>query len=268
MKFWQVDSFASEAFKGNPAVVFVLDAPLDDATMQNIATEMNQSETAFILKGGEKPLLRWFTPLLEVDLCGHATLAAAHIWLTEIYPDAASVTFSTKWVGDLTVTKNVSGYTMNFPVRAGEKIDVSTIPEEILQSLSDARPIEAWSARDLMLVYPDEQDVRLAKVDFAALRMQKQWIIITAPAKDYDFVSRFFCVDEGMEDPVTGSAHCTLTPYWAKRLGKVSLKAWQASKRGGGLVLELKDDRVFITGPAVTVFVGEMLGHGKLAKAA
>ena len=258
VKFWQVDAFATEAFKGNPAVVFVFDRDVDDVTLQNIATEMNQSETAFIFTHkGDKPLLRWFTPLLEVDLCGHATLSAAHIWMSEIKPEATGVTFTTKWVGDLTVTKGEAGYTLDFPGRAGEKIDLATVPEEVLASLSDKRPIEAWSARDLMLVYEDEETVRTAKVDYAALRKQKQWVSITAPAKEYDFVSRFFCIDEGMEDPVTGSAHCTLTPYWARRLGRNSLKAWQASARGGALSLKLEGDRVMITGPALTLFSGD-----------
>jgi PhzF family phenazine biosynthesis protein len=258
VKFWQVDAFATEAFKGNPAVVFVFDRDVDDVTLQNIATEMNQSETAFIFTNkGDKPLLRWFTPLLEVDLCGHATLASAHIWMSEIKPEATEVTFTTKWVGDLKVTKGEAGYTLNFPARAGEKIDLATVPAEVLASLSDKRPIEAWSARDLMLVYEDEETVRTAKVDYAALRKQKQWISITAPARDYDFVSRFFCIDEGMEDPVTGSAHCTLTPYWEKRLGKTELKAWQASARGGALSLKLEGDRVLITGPALTLYSGQ-----------
>lgn len=259
MKFWQVDSFATEAFTGNPAVVFVLDQPLADELMQDIAMEMNQSETAFILRRGmEPPLLRWFTPLLEIDLCGHATLAAAHIWLSEFYKNDASVTFSTKWVGDLTVTKTSDGYTMDFPARAGERIDLSTLPVDVLRSFSDEMPLEAWSARDLMLVYANEDTVRTAKIDYVAMRQMKQWIVLTAPAHDYDFVSRFFCQDESAEDPVTGSTHCTLTPYWARRLGKTSLTAWQASKRGGALCLELWGDRVLITGPAITVFTGEM----------
>lgn len=259
LKFWQVDSFATAPFTGNPAVVFVLDQPVSDELMQKIAMEMNQSETAFILhRGIEAPLLRWFTPLLEIDLCGHATLAAAHIWLSEFYKDAASVRFSTRWVGDLTVTKTPDGYAMDFPARAGEKIDVSSIPVDVLHSFSDDLPVEAWSARDLMLVYTNEDTVRAAKIDYMAMRRVKQWIVLTAPSRDYDFVSRFFCQDESAEDPVTGSTHCTLTPYWAARLGKCSLKAWQASKRGGALSLELRGERVLITGPALTVFTGEM----------
>ncbi len=216
--------------------------------------EMNQSETAFILNdGSDRPLLRWFTPLMEVDLCGHATLASAHIWLTQIKPGDTSVTFRTNVAGDLTVIKTAGGYTMDFPVRAGETIDVSSISREVLQSLSDEMPVEAYSARDLMLVYASEDAVRNARVDYAALRQQKQWLIITAPSEEHDFISRFFCIDEGMEDPVTGSAHCTLAPYWANRLGKTKLNAYQASKRGGALGIELKDGRVLISGPAVTV---------------
>lgn len=254
-KFWQVDAFAARAFEGNPAAVFVLDYDVPDEVLQKIAQELNQSETAFIFTNkGEKPYLRWFTPLIEVDLCGHATLASAHVWFSFVRPEETSVTFETNVAGDLTVKRNGMEYTMDFPVREGKPVSLSDIPEEVLKSLSDAMPVEAWAARDLMLVYKDEETVRNAKVDYAALRKQDLWVSITAPSTKYDFVSRFFCIDEGMEDAVTGSAHCTLTPYWSKRLGKTSLHAWQASSRGGALKLEISGDRVFISGTALTVY--------------
>lgn len=263
MKFWQVDSFAQEPFKGNPAAVFVLNEELDDQLMQNIAVEMNLSETAFILlRDGQNPLLRWFTPMFEIDLCGHATLASAHIYMTEIYPDLKEVTFDTKFVGALRVEKKQSQYTMDFPSRLGERVDIRDIPTSVLSGLGiDSKPIDACKARDLMLVYEDEQTVRDINPDFNMLAKYDDFIIVTAPSSDrkYDFISRFFCADDGIsEDPVTGSAHCTLTPYWSQKLGKEKLRAYQASKRGGELDLEISGDRVFISGSALTVIEGNM----------
>jgi PhzF family phenazine biosynthesis protein len=263
LKFWQVDSFAQEPFKGNPAAVFVLADELDDQLMQNIAVEMNLSETAFILiRDGKNPLLRWFTPMFEIDLCGHATLASAHIYLTEIYPDLKEVIFDTKFVGALRVEKTQSGYTMDFPSRPGEKINIDDIPSTVLAGLGDkVTPIEAYKARDLMLVYKDDQTIKNIDPDFNALAKYQDFIIVTAKSSDqkYDFISRFFCADDGIaEDPVTGSAHCTLTPYWSGKLGKQKMKAYQASKRGGELDLEIAGDRILISGPALTVIEGHM----------
>lgn len=263
LKFWQVDSFAQEPFKGNPAAVFVLDEELDDQLMQNIAVEMNLSETAFILlRDGQNPLLRWFTPMFEIDLCGHATLASAHIYLTEVCPDLKEVTFDTKFVGPLQVQKKELGYTMDFPSRPGEKIDIQDIPASVMSGLCiDSKPIDAYKARDLMLVYEDEQTIRDINPDFNMLAKYDDFIIVTAPSSDrkYDFISRFFCADDGIaEDPVTGSAHCTLTPYWSQKLGKEKLRAYQASKRGGELDCEIVGDRILISGSALTVIEGNM----------
>ncbi len=209
--------------------------------MQNIATEMNLSETAFVLmRQGKNPYLRWFTPLFEIDLCGHATLASAHIYITEIFPDLSEVTFDTKFVGPLNVQKINSEYRMNFPFRLGEKQQISEIPQYVLEALSTARPFEAYKSRDLMLVYEDDQVIHDIAPDFKALLQYKDFIIVTAKSSNsqYDFISRFFCADDGItEDPVTGSAHCTLAPYWSKTLGKRNLKAYQASARGGELDL-------------------------------
>ncbi len=263
MRFWQVDAFTSEPFKGNPAAVFVLDKELPDELMQNLAIEMNLSETAFILlREGENPLLRWFTPMFEIDLCGHATLASTHIYLTEIRPDLNEVTFDTRWVGPLHVTKKAdSFYTMNFPSRLGDKVDVETVPSFVLEALGGAKPVEAYKARDLMLVYDDPAYVRAMDPDYNALMKFKEFIIVTAKSDDakYDFISRFYCADDGIaEDPVTGSAHCTLAPYWSLQTGKTSMLAYQASKRGGELQLEVTPDRIFISGPALTVLDGTL----------
>lgn len=263
LNFWQVDAFTNQPFKGNPAAIFILHEKLSDELMQNITIEMNLSETAFILiREGQNPLLRWFTPMFEIDLCGHATLASAHIYMTEIFPDLNEVTFDTKFVGPLTVEKVGGLYSMNFPSRLGDEQEVASIPPFVLDALTTkAKPHTAYKSRDLMLVYDDEQIIRDMNPDFNALMKHKDFIIVTAKSKspNYDFISRFFCADDGIaEDPVTGSAHCTLAPYWSKQLDKISLKAYQASRRGGDLGLKIVEDRILITGEAVTVLDGKM----------
>ncbi len=262
LKFWQVDAFTDQPFKGNPAAVFVLDEELDDTFMQNIAIEMNLSETAFVLKReGPNPLLRWFTPTCEIDLCGHATLASTHIYLTEIYPEQDEVTFDTKFVGPLKIVKNETGYTMDFPSRLGDKVDVEGISSFILDALSPHKPIDAYKSRDLMLVYENEDIIHDISPDFNALLKYEDYIIVTAKSEktEHDFISRFFCADDGIaEDPVTGSAHCTLAPYWAQKLSKTDLKAYQASERGGELGLVVGTDRIEISGQAMTVLDGKM----------
>lgn len=261
-KFWQVDSFTHEPFKGNPAAVVIHDEPLDEELMQKIAMEMHLPETAFVyLRGHQHPQLRWFTPLYEMDLCGHATLAAAKIYFSAIDPKAVEVRFSTKFVGDLSVQRKGTRLTLNFPLRAGEKICIDSIPGSILEYLSSQRPIDARRSRDLMLVFEHEETILEMAPHFGALRDCEASIIVTAASKspDYDFVSRFFCPSDSiLEDPVTGSAHCTLAPYWAAKLGKSQMRAFQASKRGGLLYLDLEKDRVNITGEAVTIIEGVM----------
>jgi PhzF family phenazine biosynthesis protein len=260
MRFWQVDAFTKEPFKGNPAAVFVLQEPLTDEHMQNITIEKNLAETAFVLeRKGQHPLLRWFTSIGEIDLCGHATMASAHIYLNEIHPNLNEVTFDTKVAGPLKVTQLDGGYTMDFPSRPGEAVDVKSVPAFVLDALTSARPVEARQARDLMLVYEEEKTVRTLEPDLRALAKFEPRIIVTAKsAAPYDFISRFFCARDAVpEDPVTGSAHCTSAPYWAKKLGKNKLKAYQASPRGGELLLEVTPERVYISGHAVTVFEGK-----------
>lgn len=257
---YQVDAFTQKTFGGNPAAVVPLDAWLPDATMQNIAIENNLSETAFFIPDGDDYYLRWFTPTYEIDLCGHATLATAHVILNEIYPDKTSVTFNTNVAGKLTVTKMGDTLIMDFPARAGEEINPADVPEIVYDALNSPKPIAAYKARDLMLVYDDENFVRTAQPDFSKLIQYPDAVIITAQTQDenYDFISRFFCpYDMGIpEDPVTGSAHCTLTPYWAKKLNKNILSARQVSERGGDLTLHLKRDRVFIHGQTILYMKG------------
>lgn len=263
LNFWQVDAFTNQPFKGNPAAVFVLREEMKDSLMQNIAIEMNLSETAFVLiREGHNPFLRWFTPMNEIDLCGHATLATAHIIMTELEPDLNQVIFDTKFVGALNVEKIDSGYQMDFPSRLGEKQDIADIPNYILDALTTkAKPHTAYKSRDLMLVYSDEQIIHSIAPDFNALHNYKDFIIITAKSNNakYDFISRFFCADDGIaEDPVTGSAHCTLGPYWSQQLGKADLKAFQASKRGGEIGLKITENRVLVSGEAITIMDGKM----------
>ena len=269
LKFWQVDSFAAAPFRGNPAAVFVYEGPLPDDFMKNIAIEMNLSETAFIqIRPGQNPLLRWFMPMAEIDLCGHATLAAAHIMMTEIQPSLNDITFDTKFVGPLHVQKDNWAYRqiyrqvyrMDFPSRLGERQDISDVPEFVITAINpDHRPHTAYKSRDLMLVYKDETIIQEAQPDFHALKNYPDFIIITAQSQnpEYDFISRFFCADDAVtEDPVTGSAHSTLAPYWADQLGKTKLRAYQASKRGGDLGIEISNNRIFISGQALTIFSG------------
>ena len=226
LKFWQVDAFTKTPFKGNPAAVFVLKEALPKDTMQSIAVEMNLSETAFVLlRKGQNPLLRWFTPCIEIDLCGHATLASAHVYLTTVDTECSNVVFDTLFAGPLSVARDGSaGYTMNFPSRPGKLVEIESIPDFVLTSLCDEKPVYARKARDLMLVYESVDAVRNMNPDFNALKKYASFIIVTAKAmetEEYDFISRFFCADDGIaEDPVTGSAHCTLAPYWAKHYEK------------------------------------------------
>lgn len=262
LKFWQVDAFTKEPFKGNPAAVFILEEELTDGLMQSIAIEMNLSETAFVLlRENQNPLLRWFTPMYEIDLCGHATIASSEVYFSTIGKDFDRVVFDTKYVGQIEVNKSGQGYTMDFPVREGSEVDIESMPSFVLDSLSSCKPIYAAKSRDLMLVYDNEDVVLNMNPDFNRLLGFNDSIIVTAKSEDskYDFISRFFCIDdEVLEDPVTGSAHSTLAPYWSKKLNKTKMLAYQASKRGGELKLEIKDQRVNITGSAVKLIEGFM----------
>src|SRR5580692_1767110 len=254
---YHVDAFSSKLFGGNPAAVCPLDEWLPDATLQSIAAENNLADTAFYIRKNGKFHLRWFTPGVEVDLCGHATLAAAHI-IMDIRAEVADgrVAFESR-SGELVVNRDGDLYALDFPARPPSEL----VPDQKLFEALGATPRLLLGARDLFCVFLTEAEVRavtpnmekLAAVDCFA-------VIITAPGTDCDFVSRFFAPAQGIpEDPVTGSAHCTLTPYWAARLGKTKLFARQVSKRGGELWCEHRGDRVTIAGRAVKYLEGTIV---------
>ncbi|MEO8052515.1 MAG: PhzF family phenazine biosynthesis protein [Acidobacteriota bacterium] len=250
---YHVDAFASQLFDGNPAAICPLDSWLPDATLQAIASEHNLSETAFYVRRGTHYELRWFTPAVEVDLCGHATVASAHV-IFDVRREVAGnrVTFQSK-SGELgvdrTSDKGTVLYVLDFPARPPQPCPDS---DDLNRALG-AVPRKVLAARDYMCVFANEDEVLALKPDMALLAAIDRFaVIVTAPGKDCDFVSRFFAPSKGVdEDPVTGSAHCTLIPYWAERLGKTRLFARQRSRRGGELWCEHRGERVSIAGRAV-----------------
>ena len=251
--FYQIDAFASKVFAGNPAGVCLLDEWLPDDVLQAIATENNLSETAFLVPRHNHWDLRWFTPAVEIDLCGHATLASGHVIFEFVQPDARRVDFTSK-SGPLSVTKKDALLWLDFPSRTPVPCPGPADLDKILGST----PAEVLSARDLLVVFDDEATVRNLDPDLDAIaRLDRFALIITAPGRESDFVSRFFAPKAGIpEDPVTGSAHCTLVPYWAERLGKKDLHAFQLSRRGGELFCTDRGERVTIGGHAVTYLSG------------
>ncbi len=254
---YQVDAFTTKPFGGNPAGVCPLDSWPDDALLQSIAMENNLSETAFFVREGNGFHLRWFTPEFEIDLCGHATLATAFILFTELEPGRKDVSFRTQ-SGTLTVTLREDGLLeMTFPSRPPRACDP---PDELLRALG-ATPREILRARDFMVVFDSEDLVRALKPDMNLLaRVDAVGVIVTAEGRNVDFVSRFFAPRAGIpEDPVTGSAHCTLIPYWSRRLGKTRLEARQVSARGGELLCEDRGDSVGIAGRAVKFMEGTIV---------
>lgn len=255
LKQYQVDAFTDRVFGGNPAAVVPLSAWLDDALLQAIAEENNLSETAFFVASGKGFELRWFTPVKEVDLCGHATLASAHVIFERLGFRQSVVTFETR-SGDLRVESREGLLVMDFPARPPAPCDRPAALEDGL----GVRPAEILAADDYLAVFDSEAAVRRIVPDQALLaRLDLRGVIVTSPGSDVDFVSRFFAPKFGVpEDPVTGSAHCTLAPYWAQRLGKKVLTAKQVSRRGGNLICEWRGDRVFLSGRAVTVMETDM----------
>lgn len=257
---YQVDAFAESMFKGNPAAVVVLDEWLPNELMQNIAMENNLSETAFIVPRGDYYDITWFTPMSEIDLCGHATLASAHVIFNHLSHKGDTIRLQTRKVGDLSVTRDGDMLYLDFPSRPPEAIQ--DLPACIIEGLNGIKPIETYVSRDYMLVYPDSKTIRAVNPDYKLLGQGYKFVCITAkasPEDECDFVSRFFCAGDGIEeDPVTGSAHCNLIPYWAERLGKTEMVGKQLSPRGGTLICTLQGDRVRIGGKALTYLEGRI----------
>ncbi len=254
LPIYQVDAFASRVFAGNPAAVVPLQRWLDDATLQGIAAENNLSETAFLVGGSGEYQIRWMTPTDEVDLCGHATLASAWIVFNRLEPGRRDVAFRSR-SGPLRVSADGDRLALDFPARPPEPADASL--DGVAGALG-ARPAAVLAARDYLAVFASEREVRALRPDMAkTAALDRMAVIATAPGSDCDFVSRFFAPGVGVpEDPVTGSAHCTLVPYWSKRLGRTSLFGRQVSPRGGELWCEDRGERVSIAGCAALFLEG------------
>lgn len=255
LPIFHVDAFTTGRFTGNPAAVVVLEEWLPTETLQSIASENNLSETAFVIPGeGENPL-RWFSPQVEVELCGHATLATAHVLFRHGYAASAEVVFRYQG-GILRVTQEAELLCMDFPALPAERIEDDIRVSEGLR----ARPSQLLRATNVMAVFDDQAQIEALHPDFSVLASLETFgVIVTAPGRDCDFVSRFFTPGAGVsEDPVTGSAHCTSVPYWSERLGKDKLHAKQVSARGGELFCEDRGDRVLIAGRAREYLVGEI----------
>jgi PhzF family phenazine biosynthesis protein len=264
MHLYQIDAFTTTPFSGNPAAVCLLAAPRPDNWLRQVAAEMNLSETAFPLREGERWRLRWFTPATEVSLCGHATLATAHALWSEGHAPADQPIYFDTLSGQLVARRHADGIELDFPTRA---VSPAEPPPQLVAALG-ATPVSSYAASrpsgpTYLLELASAAEVRALAPDFSALlQAPAKAVIVTAPSDDpaYDFVSRFFAPALGInEDPVTGSAHCYLAPFWAQRLGKNSLRGHQASARGGMVGCEWMGDRVLLRGQAVTVLRGELL---------
>jgi len=254
--FYQIDSFADEVFAGNPAGVCLLDKWIEDSVLQSIAAENNLPETAFLVRQTGHYDLRWFTPKIEIDLCGHATLASGHVIFEFVDPSAERVDFMSK-SGNLSVERLDDLLLLDFPSR---KPTPCERPDGI-EAILGFSPSDILASRDMMVVFDDEETIRTMNPDLDAVaKLDYFALIATAPGKKSDFVSRFFAPGAGIpEDPVTGSAHCTLVPYWAERLGKKDLHAFQLSNRGGELFCKDRGDRVSIGGRSVTYLSGTIV---------
>ena len=254
---FQIDAFTTRRFAGNPAAVIPLDRFLDDATLQAIAAENNLAETAFLVPDGGDYRLRWFTPTVEVPLCGHATLASAAVVMERLEPKRDKVIFNTA-SGPLTVKQTNRGYVMDFPERPSELV---ATPPGLAEALA-VGPVEVLSDTfNYIALLENAQLVRELAPDIAAIaHMDLSGVVVTAPGDEtYDIVSRYFAPAKGIpEDPVTGGAHCALVPYWAKRLNKTAFRAYQASRRGGEITCRLVGDRVELEGSCVFYLEGEV----------
>lgn len=258
LTIYQVDAFTNKLFGGNPAAVVPLDKWIDDSLMQQIAMENNLAETVFFVKGKKGYHIRWFTPELEIDLCGHATLASAYVLYNFLDYSKPSIRFSSK-SGELLVAKKGKKLELNFPARMPELI--TTYPDELLKGLGIANPVAVYKSRDYVVELETQKELLQVKPDFGMLnKIDVIGIIITAPGTDCDFVSRFFAPNCGIpEDPVTGSSHSTLIPFWAEKLNKTTLHARQLSQRQGELWCEmLPGNRVLIAGECVFYMKGKI----------
>jgi len=252
LPIYQVDAFTDRVFGGNPAAVCPLEEWLPAATMQAIAQENNLSETVFFVRDGDGYRIRWFTPQVEVDLCGHATLAAAFVVFRYLERDATQVVFASDH-GPLIVKRSDDRFCMDFPSLPPRPC---ALPPALVEAMG-SYPAQVLEARSFLLVYRSSAEVADLRPDMAQLVALDAKVIATAPGDDVDFVSRFFAPSAGIpEDPVTGSAHCTLTPYWAARTGKTTLRARQISPRMGEIECELRGDRVLLTGAAMLYLEG------------
>ena len=257
LTIYQVDAFAENVFEGNPAAVIPLQNWLDDALMQKIAMENNLSETAFFVKTEDGFHLRWFTPDYEIDLCGHATLASAYIIKNFIEPHLAEISFSTEKAGMLKAAAQGGLFTLDFPSRMPQPCEV---PDQLLKSIGVSNVVEVLKSRDYFIVLPDEEAVKNVAPDFTLMKeLDAIGVIVTAKGKSADVVSRCFYPGAGVpEDPVTGSAHCNIVPYWSHKLNTTKLHCRQLSARGGKLDCELKGDRVLMSGKCVLYLKGEI----------
>jgi len=255
LKMYQVDAFADRLFSGNPAAVVILESPLKDEVMQSIAAENNLSETAFVSIHESPVLIRWFTPSIEVDLCGHATLASARI-LFDYYPDLAGeeINFNSR-SGVLKITKVEGGLCLNFPADQPVVTEIDSLFIEIL----DIEPLKLLRGKDdYLAVFENQKQIEDMQPKLSLLKkINARGLVISAPGDEVDFVSRCFYPEAGIEeDPVTGSAHTMLTPYWANQFNKDDLEGHQLSRRGGKLNCRLVNDRVYISGSSVIYFEG------------
>jgi PhzF family phenazine biosynthesis protein len=257
LKIYQVDAFAEKIFRGNPAAVIPLENWLNENLMQKIAMENNLSETAFFVKTNAGYHLRWFTPEYEIDLCGHATLASAYIIKNFIDPHIQEISFTTEKAGVLKASAADGIYTLNFPARMPLTCKV---PEKLLPSLGISSAVEILKARDYFVVLPNEEAVINIEPDFSMMKeLDAIGVIVTSRAHAANIVSRCFYPGAGIqEDPVTGSAHCNIVPYWSKKSGINKFVCKQLSVRGGTLDCEFKDDRVFMSGSCVLFLEGEI----------
>ncbi|MBI9035689.1 MAG: PhzF family phenazine biosynthesis protein [Bacteroidales bacterium] len=258
IKIYQIDAFTNKVYSGNPASVLIMKEWLDEELMQKIADENNLAETAFVVKRDMDFEIRWFTPAVEVDLCGHATLAAAYVLFKYYSYEEDKITFYSRYSGELIVEKDGDKLTLDFPT---DTISEVKTPQKLVNAFGKTPNMTFKGKTDYLMVFSSQKQIENLHPDFEELAtIGGRGVIVTAPGEETDFVSRFFAPQVGInEDPVTGSAHTTLIPYWSKTLNKKKLSARQLSKRQGDLICEDCGDRVKITGNAVTYMIGEIL---------